>query len=302
MGLISVVSFTMLKLIPGDEAKAILGPQATQQAIETYREKVGLNESIGEQYANYLGRIVRGDFGDSITYNVPVTEVLGDRAPRSALLFLLATGLALIVGVPMGVLQGSRRNRLIDYLLTALAFIFYATPVFLLAIVLILIFAVTWPVLPPTAPSGRTVAEILSEPQGLVLPVVTIALLTLALFSRYVRASVIDNLAEDYVRTARSKGLPERTVLFRHVLRNSLVPLVSLLGLMAPGILAGTMITEYVFNFPGIGLLFYESLQQYDFAPALATLVLVSFAAVLGNLLADLGYAFLDPRVRDGAA
>lgn len=302
MAFVSVLSFVMLKMIPGDEAKAILGPQATQQAIEAYRAKAGLDQGVLTQFVRYLGRLLHGDLGTSITYNVPVTELITQRLPRSGVLFVLATGLALVIGVPIGVLQGARRNGAVDYVLTALIFLFYAMPVFLLAMLLILVFAVKVPILPPTGPSGSTVGEILAQPANLVLPVVTVALLTLALFSRYVRASVIDNLAEDYVRTARAKGLPERQVLFGHVLRNSLLPLISLLGLMAPGILAGTMITEYVFNFPGMGLLFYESLQQYDFAPVLATILLVSAVTVLGNLLADIGYAVLDPRIRDGAA
>ena len=298
--IVSVISFVLLKLIPGDPARAMLGPQAGSEDLAQFRSAMGYDKPVPVQYLMYMRRLVTGDLGRSIVYNQPVTELLAERLPRSAILFVLSTVVALLIGIPLGVLQGARRNRWIDHLATSGTFLFYSTPVFFLGLMLIYLFAIIWPVFPPVAPNGSTVGEILSQPAGLVLPVLTIALLTLALFSRYVRASVIDRLAEDYVRTARAKGLRGGEVLRRHVLRNALGPVVTLLGLMLPGMFAGAMVTEYVFNFQGMGLLFYDSVVQYDYAPLMAIILLVSVTTVLGGLLADLGYAYLDPRVKDG--
>jgi len=297
---VSVITFAMSKLIPGDEARAVLGPQASADQLAAYRTSHGLDQSIPVQYLRYIGHVVTGDLGRSITYNVPVTTLIGQRLPKSVLLVGSATVLALLVAIPIGVVQGARRNTAVDYVLTVFAFVFYAMPVFLLGVLAILVFAVQLHWLPPTGPSGDSLGEILSQPRKLILPVTTLALLIVALFSRYVRASVIDNLSQDYVRTARAKGIRARAVLIRHVLPNSLSPMTTMVGLLLPSLLAGTMITEYVFNYPGLGLMFYDAVLQYDFAPMLAVILTVSIATVIANLATDLLYGVLDPRVRDG--
>lgn len=297
---VSVLTFVMSKLIPGDEARAVLGPQASVDQVDAYRRAHGLDQSIPVQYVRYLGRLVTGDLGRSITYNVPVTTLIGQRLPKSMLLVGIATLLALVVAIPIGVVQGARRNTAVDYVLTVFAFVFYAMPVFLLGVLMIMVFAIQLRWLPPTGPSGNSLAEVLSQPRKLVLPVVTLALLIVALFSRYVRASVIDNLSQDYVRTARAKGIRSWPVLARHVLPNSLSPMTTMVGLLLPGLLAGTMITEYVFNYPGLGLMFYDAVLQYDFAPMLAVILTVSIATVIANIATDVLYGVLDPRVRDG--
>ena len=209
----------------------------------------------------------------------------------------LSTILALIVAVPIGLLQAVQRNRATDYVFTALSFLFYAAPTFFVGTVLILVFSVNLGWFGPEAPQGGIWSD-LTDWRDLVLPVVTLALITIALFSRYMRSSVLDNISEDYVRTARAKGASSRRVVWRHVLRNSLIPIATLLGLSIPAIMSGALITESVFNYPGMGYLFYQSAQKQDYPVMLGFIIVVAIATVVGSLLADIAYAVLDPRVR----
>ena len=182
-------------------------------------------------------------------------------------------------------------------MVTALAFVFYSTPAFWLALVLITVFAIRFRIFPAQAPQG-SIGDILSQPGGMVLPVLTIALVTIAFFSRYVRSSTLENLTQDYVRTARAKGASTGRVAFRHVLRNALVPVVTLVGVSLPFVFAGTLISEEIFNYPGAGLLFYNAAVARDYPVLLGVVLVVGAAAVVGSLLADVCYAMLDPRVR----
>jgi peptide/nickel transport system permease protein len=171
-------------------------------------------------------------------------------------------------------------------------------PSFLLGLLLIYIFAIKFPIFPAEAPQGLGLGVIFANFNAMILPIATLTVITIALFSRYARSSVLDNLTEDYVRTAKAKGASERRILFRHVLRNSLIPVVTLLGLSLPGILSGALITESVFNYPGMGLLFFQQAQKQDYPTLLGVVVVIALATVVGSLLADIGYAALDPRVR----
>jgi len=231
VALVTVIVFILLHLLPGGPARAQLGPRATPLAVATFNHEMGYDRPVPVQYWTWLTQLVTGNLGFSNTLNQPVSELIGQRLPKTLVLTVLATLLALVVAVPLGVVQAVRRNRATDWVLTFWAFVFYATPPFFLGVVLIVVFAVYLPILPAEAPQSSSLAVILSEPAGLVLPVLTLALLTIAQFSRYMRSSVIENLAEDYVRTARAKGAGERRVLVRHVLRNSLIPIATLLGL-----------------------------------------------------------------------
>jgi peptide/nickel transport system permease protein len=199
--------------------------------------------------------------------------------------------------VPIGLLQAVRRNKAADYTFTSLSFLFYAAPTFFVGTVLILVFSVKLGWFGPEAPQGGVMSD-LTDWKDLTLPVVTLALVTIALFSRYMRSAVLDNLTEDWVRTARAKGASQRRVLWRHVLRNSLIPIATLLGLSLPAIISGALITESVFNYPGMGYLFYQSAQRQDYPVMLGFIIVVAIATVVGSLLADIAYAVLDPRVR----
>jgi peptide/nickel transport system permease protein len=296
--LVTVIVFVLLHLLPGGPARAQLGPRATELAINNFNHQMGYDRPIPVQYWRWLSQLITGNLGFSVQFNQSVASLIGERLPKTLLLTLVSTLFALTVAIPLGMVQAVRRNRAADYAITFWAFVFYATPPFFLGVVLIVVFSVYLPILPAEAPQSSSLGVILSQPAGLILPVLTLALLTIAQFSRYMRSSAIENLAEDYVRTARAKGADERTVLIRHVLPNSLIPIATLLGLSLPTIFSGALITEAVFNFPGMGQLFWTAAQTQDYPIMLGITVLVGIATVLGSLLADLAYAALDPRVR----
>jgi peptide/nickel transport system permease protein len=296
--LVTMIVFILLHLLPGGPARAQLGTRATPAAIANFNHEMGYDRPVPIQYWNWLTQLVTGNLGFSTKLNQSVVSLIGERLPKTLVLTVLSTLFALVVAIPLGLIQAVKRNRAADYAITAGAFIFYATPPFFLGVVLIVVFAVYLPILPAEAPQSSSLGIILSQPAGLILPVLTLALVTIAQFSRYMRSSVIENLAEDYVRTARAKGAGERSVLIRHVLRNSLIPVATLLGLSLPAIFSGALITEAVFNFPGMGQLFWTAAQTQDYPIMLGITVLVGVATVMGSLLADLAYAVLDPRVR----
>ncbi|MFI0788782.1 ABC transporter permease [Streptomyces lydicus] len=296
--LVSVLVFVLLHLLPGGPARAILGVQATPDAVAHFNHQQGYDRSLPEQYVAYLGRLLTGDLGESYKLNQSVASLLAERLPKTALLAGLALAVAAVVAVPIGVLQAVRRGRAADYLLTGVAFLAYATPVFFLGLVLILVFGQQLQLLPAEAPQADTVGGILAQAPALVLPVVTAALGIVAAFSRYLRSAVLDNLAEDYVRTARAKGQSNARIMARHVLRNALIPLATLLGLYLPTLFSGTLVVESMFNYPGMGLLFWNAAQSSDFPVLLGVTLVVGVATVLGSLLADLAYALLDPRIR----
>ncbi len=295
---VTIIVFIMVHLLPGSPAAALLGPHATRQQIRQFNVANGYDKPLWIQYADYLGRLIHGNLGYSYSNNQPVSTLIVQDLPKSALLLGLAYLVALVVGVPLGILQAVRRNKPVDYALTAVTFVGYSMPVFWLSILLVLAFSVTLHLLPPEAPQGATVGAVLSQPLALVLPVLTLALVTIALFSRFMRSSAMENLVQDYVRTARAKGLPERVVLFRHVLRNSLIPVITLIGLTLPFTVSGSVIVESVFNYPGMGLLAWTAATSQQYAVLLGVTIVVGTATVIGNLLADVLYAFVDPRVR----
>jgi len=213
-------------------------------------------------------------------------------------LVFLGTAVSLLFGIPLGLYQAVKRYTAGDYILTGISFLGYATPTFFVGLLLIEWFAIDIPLFPPFAPQGSTVAQILSDPRALVLPVAAYAFVLYALWSRYMRSSVMDNLVQDYVRTARAKGASERRVLWGHVFRNSLLSIITLLGLSLPTLVAGAIFVEVVFNYPGMGLAFYQAALNVDYQVLLGFTLLATLATILGNLLADVGYAVLDPRVR----
>ncbi|WP_326834326.1 ABC transporter permease [Amycolatopsis rhabdoformis] len=296
--LVAVLTFVLLQLLPGGPARAILGPKATQLQIDTFLHDNGYDRSVPVQFLTWAGRVLHGDLGYSYKLNQPVTDVIADHLPKTILLMTLSTLVALVVAVPLGVYQARKRNTVGDYVATGLSFAFYSMPSFFLGEILVLLFAIQLQWFSPLGPSGDSLGEILSQAPALVLPVLTLALITIASFSRYARSSVMENLSQDYVRTALAGGASEGKVLTRHVLRNSLIPIVTLLGLSLPQLFAGALITEQVFNYPGMGFTFIQGAQVHDYPVLLGIGLVVALATVAGSLLADLGYAVLDPRVK----
>jgi len=296
--IVSAVIFALLHFLPGGPARAILGPRATPQKIAEFNHENGYDLALPLQYTRWLGKAVHGDLGFSYKRNSPVSTLLKATVPRTLLLVGLGTLIAVLIAIPVGIIQATRRNRVVDHALTTVTFTLYSMPSFWLGLILIEVFAIKLGWLPPDAPTGSPL-EMLQNPAGLVLPIATLSLVTIASFSRYVRASTVEQLEQDYVRTARAKGLRSGAIVRRHVLRNALSPVVTLLGLSLPWILGGSLVVEAVFNFPGTGFLFWNAAQAQDYPVLLGVVLVVSVGTVIGSLLADLGYAFLDPRVRD---
>ena len=293
---VSIIVFTLLHLLPGGPARASLGLRANPASIAAFNARYGLNQSLPVQYVIWVGQLLHGNLGYSYKLNQSVTSLLAEDIPRTLALAGSATFLAVAVAIPLGMLQAVRRNSVVDYALTGLAFLFYSMPSFFLGIILIILLSDTVPLLPSTGPTAT--APLWVQLPNLVLPVLTLTLITLALFSRYMRSSVLDNLAQDYVRTARAKGLRPRRVLFGHVFPNSVLPIITLVGLSLPGILAGALIVESLFNYPGMGLLFWNAAQSEDFPVMLGTSLVVGVGVVLGSLIADILYGVADPRIR----
>lgn len=294
---VTIITFILLHQFPGGPARASLGPRATPQQLAHFNQQYGLNQPLPVQYATWVDQLIHGNLGFSYKLNQSVASIIATYLPKTMLLVGISIALALVVAVLLGMLQAVRRNSVIDYFLTGLSFLFYSMPTFWLGILLIEILAVKAGVFPAEAPQG-TFSQVLAQPAGLILPVITYSLVTVAAFSRYMRSAALDNLTQDYVRTARAKGVPELRILFRHVLRNSLIPVVTLLGLYLPLLFSGALVTESVFNYPGMGYMFWQAALTQDYPVLLGIIMVVGVATVAGSLLADILYAVLDPRVR----
>jgi peptide/nickel transport system permease protein len=296
---VTFLVFILSRVIPGGEARAALGPRALPQEIAQFNRVNGFNLPLWDQFYQYLRNLLESfNLGYSYHYNQSVKALISERLPKTLVLVGISTVFALIVAIPLGVLQVVRRNKPVDYALTGVSFIGYSMPAFLLGQLLILYFAIDLRWFSVEAPQGATVGAILSDPRGLVLPVLTLSALTIAAFSRYMRSSMMEAMTQDYIRTARATGARGRRVLFRHALRNALIPIVTLIGLSFPGIVGGALITETVFNFPGMGLLTTQAALQTDVPILLGTTFVASLATVAGSLIADILYAVVDPRVR----
>jgi peptide/nickel transport system permease protein len=296
--IVTVITLGIVHLFPGGPVRALLGPRATAEQIAYYTQLYGFDKPFYVQYVKWVGQLLQGNMGFSDKLNQSVASLIGQDLPKTIVLVLLGTIVSLLFGIPLGIYQAVRRYTIGDYVLTAISFLGYATPTFFFGLLLVDWFAVQTHIFPPFAPQSSSVLSILGDPRALVLPVVSYAFLLYALWSRYMRSSVMDNLVQDYVRTARAKGASERRVIWGHVFRNSLVSIVTLLGLSLPTLVAGAIFIEVVFNYPGMGLAFYTAALNVDYQVLLGFTVLATVATVLGNLLADIGYAILDPRVR----
>jgi peptide/nickel transport system permease protein len=300
--IVTVVVFVLLHSLPGGPARAILGIRATPEQMAAFDHEQGFDRPLVVQYLLYVERLLHGDLGRSYALNRDVADLVAERLPRTLLLTAVSTLVAVVVAVPLGVWQAVRRNRTGDYVVTALAFLAYSTPAFLLAFLAIMLFSQAVPLFPAQAPQADDLAGILAEPAGLVLPVLTGAVTAVASFSRYMRSSTLDNLAEDYVRTARAKGTAERRVVWLHVGRNSLTPVITMLGYHIPVLFGGALVTESIFNYPGMGLAFWNAAQVSDYPVLLGVVLVIAVATVAGSLLADLLQALVDPRVREAAS
>ncbi|MGH2559808.1 MAG: ABC transporter permease [Thermomicrobiales bacterium] len=299
LALVSVVVFVMVRAIPGNPADVLLGPQATEVQAEALADDMGLDEPVWVQYGWWLGDILRGDFGRSWINDFPVATLIESKLAATGQLALVSLLLALVLAFPIGVLSALRPHGLIGRFTAAFMVLAIGIPSFWLGILLVLLFALKLKWLPP---SGYV--SPFEDPDGwlrvIVLPSLTLALYLSAVLARFVRAAVQEVFGQDYVRTAKAKGIAARGVLIRHVLRNALIPIVTMIGIQAGGLLGGAVVVETIFAWPGIGRLLVTSIETRDYAIVQAIILLGASTFLVVNLLTDLIYGLLDPRIRTG--
>lgn len=283
--------FALLRMAPGDPATLMLGPDATSAEVDALRTELGLDKGVFAQYLTYLGQIARLDFGDSYRFNLPAMDVVLDRLQATVELTLTATAIAAVAGLTLGMLAGYRPNGRLDRAVSGLTILLQGMPTFWVGIMLVLLLSATLHMLPSSG---------VGTPQHMIMPAVTLALPFTAIVARIARTSVVDSMQEPYVQTAYSKGLSRFQVLTGHVLRNSLTPVVTIIGLQMGALLGGAVIVENVFAWPGLGSLIVESVANRDYAVVQAAVLLIAAVVVVLNLLADLSYSLLDPRIRTG--
>ena len=294
-GVLTIV-FVIIRIAPGDPALAILGDNASQDALNAFRERLGLNESLPVQYWNFLNDLATGHLGVSMVTGTPVIDAITEVLPFTLELAFGAIVVGVIIGVPLGILSALWRNRWIDDILRVISLLGLSFPAFLTAIVLILWFAIEWPIFP--AISSPTNGGLWSQLYHLILPALSLGLIMVAYIMRSARAAMLDVLGEDYIRTARAKGVARHRLIFRHALRNALIPIVTVIGLYFGLLIGNAVLTEIIFNRPGLGKLIVLSLNQRDYTTLQGLMVVSAFVIVVVNLLTDLCYALVDPRVK----
>jgi len=295
---ISIFVFVLLHSVFPSPAVVVLGPKASPQAVAVWNAQNGYNDPVIVQYWHYMYALLHGNLGYSYKLNQSVAALFGERWARSLYLSGMGILVAILIAIPLGIYQAVKRNTLGDQAVTAVAFTTYAMPDFFLYLIAIQIFAISLPIFSFEASQSTSILGVIGDWREMALPIICIALLVLAGYSRYMRSSAMETLAQDYIKTARAKGLPERLVLLRHLLRNACLPMITLIGLSIPALLAGNLVAEYTFNYPGLGLLFFNSLGNEDYPVLIAYTLIGAVLTVLGNLLADIALTIADPRIR----
>ena len=295
---ISIFMYLLLHVVFPSPARVALGLRANNAQIAAFNKANGYDRPVFDQYLTYINGLLHGNLGYSYAENQTVAGLFQERLARSIYLSGISLLLAILIALPLGIFQAVRRNSLGDNVATSAAFILYSMPVFFLGLILIQVFALSFPILGFEASQSTNVWVVIGDWHDMLLPILTLVLITVANFSRYMRSSSIDVLAQDYIKVARAKGLPERLVLMRHMVRNASLPMVTLVGLFLPALLAGNLIVETLFNYPGLGLLFFNSLGKEDYPVLLAYTLIGAIFVVLGNFAADIALTVADPRIR----
>ncbi len=293
----SIVVFAVLEIVPGDPAQLMLGMNATEEALAALREQMGLNQPVVTRYLAWVSGLVVGDFGRSFTYSSPVIELVAERAVVSLPLALMALILSTAIAIPVGLFAAARRGKAADTLAMGAAQFGVAVPNFWFALILIYVFAV-WLRLVPAGGFSGWENGLLSGLRALLLPAIALALPQAAILARVTRSALLEVLGEDYIRTARAKGMPRKAVLWRHALRNAMIPVLTILGLQFAFLLAGTIIIENVFYLPGLGRLVFQAITQRDLIVVEGVVMLLVASVVIVNILVDICYALVDPRLR----
>jgi peptide/nickel transport system permease protein len=297
---ISIFTFLLLHAVYPSPAIIVLGPRASPAAINAWNHQNGFDEPVIVQYWQYMYAVLHGNLGYSYKLNQTVATLIGERWAFSAYLSGVSLLLSVLIAIPLGIYQAVKRNSFGDGAVTSVAFTFYAMPDYLLYLIAIQVFALTFHVFGFEASQSTSIIGVVGDWHDMTLPIACITALILAGYSRYMRSSALDTLAQDYIKTARAKGLPERLVLLRHLVRNACLPMITLVGLSIPALLAGNLIAETTFNYNGLGLLFFNGLQNEDYPVLLAYTLIGAVLTVLGNLVADIALTVADPRIRLG--
>ena len=301
--ILSVLAFLIAKMMPGDPFTGLITPETDPNTIEALRVKSGIYDPLTVQYWNWISKAFRGDFGQSYTYKYEVTKLIGERIGNTVWLSLLTLILTYLIALPLGMIAGRYQNSWADKAIVVYTFITYSIPVFVFALVLLWLFGYTLGWFPTRGSvdsdvvSG-TLAYYLNKFHHLILPAFTMAILSTTGTIQYLRTGVIDAKSQDYVRTARAKGVPENVVFNRHIFRNSILPIAAFLGYEFTGLIGGSVFIENIFSYPGMGNLFVTSITGRDYSVILALLLLFGTATLLGTLLSDIIMSIVDPRVR----
>jgi peptide/nickel transport system permease protein len=293
----SIVVFAVLEILPGDPARLMLGMNASEETVQVLREQMGLNQPLLLRYLDWAGGLLTLDFGKSYTYSVPVADLIAERVVVSLPLAIMALVLSTVIAIPVGVFSAQRRGSAADTVSMGAAQIGVAVPNFWFALILIYVFAV-WLRLVPAGGFPGWSAGLWPGFKALILPAVALALQQAAILARVTRSALLDVLGEDYIRTARAKGMPRSHVLWRHALRNAMIPVLTILGLQFAFLIAGTIIIENVFYLPGLGRLIFQAITQRDLIVVESVVMLLVATVIVVNLLVDVSYAIVDPRLR----
>lgn len=294
---LSIIIFLLIHLAPGDPALALVGERSIDPTVvEQVRKNLGLDKPLAVQYGIWISNVAQLDFGTAYTFNrTPVIELIRQRLSGTVQLQALAILVSLIVAIPLGIVSARRQYSALDNLATGGSFLGLALPNFWLALMLQLFLAVQLGWLPPSGSTSD--AEGLAKLKFFVMPTIVLAIPTIAVFARFMRSSMLEVVRQDYINTARAKGLSERAVIYRHALKNAIIPMVTVLGTQLPRLLSGSVIVEYIFAWPGLGSLAYQSILQRDYPVILALTLLTGAAVLIVNVLVDVAYVFLDPRI-----
>jgi len=291
---VTFVVFMILSLAPGDPAVSILGDKASEADLEAMREQLGLNDPILVQYAHYLGNILKGDFGTSYKNQLPVMELVLERFPNTLYIAMGAIIFSLIFGIPIGIISAKKQYSFIDNISMVGALIGVSMPVFWMGLLLVIVFSLNLKLLPSSG-MGEGFLPLL---KSLILPVVALGSYSLAMIARMTRSSMLEVIRQDYISTARSKGINEGQVTYRHMLKNALIPIITSVGLQFGTLMGGSIMTETVFSWPGIGRLMVESIKSRDIPIVMGSVVFLSVVFSLVNLIVDILYAYVDPQIK----
>lgn len=289
------IVFVVTRVIPGDPAAVMLGPQASVEAVEQLRESLGLNDSIFKQFISYLKGVLRGDLGQSYYYNKPVTELIGDAFPNTLILAVASIIIGIIVGVPIGVISATKQYSVFDYISMVMALIGISVPIFWLGLMAVLLFSVNLGWLPSVGMGDGTFVDLIRH---LILPALCLSTGSIATLARFTRSSMLDITKQDYIKTARAKGLRESLVIWKHSFKNALPPIITVVGMQFSSLLTGAVLTETVFSWPGLGKLIVDAITNRDYTLVQGSVIYIAFVYIILNLLVDICYAVLNPKVK----